>query len=451
MEKLVDTTLGKILGIENEKGFRFLGIPFAKPPLGELMFARPQKPDKWSGVYKADTPKANPIQRKGTFSVGNNSLDCLYLNIYVPKSINDSTKKLPVMVWIYGGSFATGGSGLKIEGTNQIEYDCSDFANETNCILVTFNYRLNLYGYSNLEFLGDKFDYNNGIRDQILALEFVKENIENFGGNSNNITIFGQSAGGASVLYLMCIKECEHLFNKAIAMSPVSEHYFAKEESAKIAKRYLKYLGISKNNYMDLYNLKPEIIVEANKQIGNYLYRKGELRCPFSPTIDGELLVDEPMKLIQKSTKQLVIGNVINEGNLFLLDIPDFVLPFMVKIFKLKPRKGKESYRYRASIALTHHIYLDPLLKILSTYKGKAYRYQYRYVSPTCEDLGVETFHACDVPVLFDYNTHFESVDDKETKRVGKEMRKLFSDFAKDKFDEYSEYKNDENNLIIIK
>ena len=448
INNIIETKLGKIKGIKTNDGYRFLGIPFVKAPLDALTFKHPVPLEPWEGIYEATKPKANPIQRKGTFSVGYNDKDCLYLNIYVPK-ISEVKDKLPVMVWIYGGSYATGGTGLKNEKTSQIEYDCSNFANETGCIIVTFNYRLNLYGYLNLNAFSNEFDLNNGIYDQIEALKFVKENIANFGGDENNITLFGQSAGGSSIIALMAIEEIKDLFNKAIVMSPVSEHFFTYEESKKIAKKYLKYLGIKENELSKLYEAKAEDIALANKKIADYCYKKGELRCPFSPTIDGKLLKGEPKVLCTKNDKPLLIGNVINEGNLFLLDIPDFMLHFMVKLFGIKVQKGNDTYRHRASLGLTKKLYVDPIMEILSSYKGKAYKYLYRYTSPDSKKLGVETFHACDVPVLFSYNTNFEKVDDKETKRVGKEMRLLFSRFAHDDFDSFGEYKVNNEEIII--
>lgn len=451
MNKIVETKYGLVEGIENEKGFQFLGIPFAKPPIGELTFKHPVDPDKWDGVYSATKPKANPIQRKGTFSVGHNDLDCLYLNIYVPRLLKNESKKLPVMVWIFGGSFATGGTGLKDKKTTQIEYDCSEFVNDTNTIVVTFNYRLNLYGYSFLNAFDNRFDVNNGIYDQIKALKFVKDNIENFGGDSSNITVFGQSAGGASIIALLGIKECENLFNKAIVMSPVSEHFYTKKEGKKLAKKYLKYLGVKTSDLSKLYNISEETIVKANKKLANYAYMHGELRVPFSPIIDGVLLKEEPKFAAIKSNKPLLIGHVINEGNLFLLKAKDYFLPFMAKLFGLKVKKGDASYRYRASIALTHKLYIDPMLEILSSYNGKAYKYLYKYVSPDCKKLGVDTFHACDVPVLFNYNTHFEKVDDEDTQKVGLKMRKIFSKFAYDDFDEFEEYKINNKEIIFDK
>lgn len=445
MNKIVQTKFGLVEGLEFEDGYKFYGIPFAKAPIGELMFKHSLEPDKWSDTYKAFKPKSNPIQREGTFSVGNNNLDCLYLNIYVPKCAKD--KIVPVMVRVYGGSYATGGTGLK--DNNIAEYESLEFANEVGCIIVNFNYRLNVYGYLNLNSLDKNFDLNNGISDQILALKFIKENIENFNGDKNNITLFGQSAGASSILALMTIEKAKQFFNKAITMSPVSEHFFTYKESAKLAKKYLKYLKIKNIDLKKLYYLDPEDIKVANKKLANYAYRKGELRCPFSPTVDGYDLKDFPINKLHESKKELLIGNVIDEGNLFLLKAPDIALPFMVKLFRLKVKRGKGAYRRRASDALTHKLYLDPLLKILSRYKAKAYKYEYSHTTPDCKKLGLITFHACDVPVLFNYNTSFEKVDDPETQRVGKMMRELFGKFSRNEFDDFKTYQESKGTIKI--
>ena len=332
---------------------------------------------------------------------------------------------------------------------NIAEYESLEFANEVGCIIVNFNYRLNVYGYLNLNSLDKNFDLNNGISDQILALKFIKENIENFNGDKNNITLFGQSAGASSILALMTIEKAKQYFNKAITMSPVSEHFFTYKESAKLAKKYLKYLKIKNIDLKKLYFLNPEDIKVANKKLANYAYRKGELRCPFSPTVDGYDLKDFPINKLHESKKELLIGNVIDEGNLFLLKAPDIALPFMVKLFRLKVKRGKGAYRRRASDALTHKLYLDPLLKILSRYKAKAYKYEYSHTTPDCKKLGLITFHACDVPVLFNYNTSFEKVDDPETQRVGKMMRELFGKFARNEFDDFKTYQESKVTIKI--
>jgi len=152
---IITTKYGSIRGFEKNGCSVCLGIPFAAPPVGELAFKHPVPPRPWEGIPEATSGSRNPIQAEGGFCIGNNSLDCLYLNVFAPKG---TSGPLPVMVWIYGGSYSQGGAGAKERGSSDVHYDLSRFAAETNCVVVTFNYRLNLYGFLNLRFLDRGFD-----------------------------------------------------------------------------------------------------------------------------------------------------------------------------------------------------------------------------------------------------------------------------------------------------
>ena len=181
----ISTKYGDLRGFEKDGCNVFRGIPFAAPPVGELAFRHPLPPSPWKGVLEATSGSCNPVQAEGGFYVGNHSLDCLYLNVFAPKG---ASGPLPVMVWIYGGAYSQGGTGAKEHGAKDVQYDLAGFAAKTNCVVVTFNYRLNLYGFIDLHSLDSSFDRNNGLFDQIMALKFVKENIEAFGGDPDNIS-----------------------------------------------------------------------------------------------------------------------------------------------------------------------------------------------------------------------------------------------------------------------
>jgi para-nitrobenzyl esterase len=180
----------------------FKGLPFAAPPVGDLRWRAPQPPAKWSGVRAANAFSSSCAQAE----------DCLYLNVYEPADAKKDGK-LPVMVWIHGGAFIFGsGSG----------YDGSQFAKQ-GVIVVTVNYRLGRAGWFahpalTLEnpkgLLG-----NYGLMDQIAALNWVKNNIKQFGGDPHNVTIFGESAGAISINYLMLAPQAKGLFNKALSES----------------------------------------------------------------------------------------------------------------------------------------------------------------------------------------------------------------------------------------
>lgn len=299
-----------------------MGIPFAKPPVGVLSFKHPLPPEKWEGVLDATSGSKNPVQHVGHTGSPNMSQDCLYMNIFVPKT---EKTNLPVLVWIFGGSYAEGGAGAREENGERLLYDVSKIAVETESIVVTFNYRLNLYGFLNLSFMEEnsdgensansakekRFDRNCGLFDQIFALKFISENIEAFGGDKENVTLFGQSAGGACILALMTMEEASPLFQKAYVMSACIEHFFTEEESRKNTRRYLKHLNIKENELDKLFSLSPEQVVAANKKFTSEMrFKRFELRCAFSPTIDGITLKGEPKKNAMDSTKPLLIGKI---------------------------------------------------------------------------------------------------------------------------------------------
>ena len=419
----VTTQYGEVRGISTDTCDIYLGIPYAAPPVGDLMFRHPVPPKPWTGVLDATKGSANPIQAKGEFHIDHNSLDCLYLNIFVPKG---KTGPLPVMVWLYGGAFSQGGAGAKAPGSSEVHYNLSRFAAETGCVAVTLNYRLNVYGFLNLHALDDRFDMNNGLFDQIAALRFVRENIAAFGGDASNITLFGQSAGGASVLALMTMPAAEGLFDKVIAQSPCVDHFFSPEESVDFTKRYLKEAGVSAP--ADLMNLPEERITGANAKYQSSFLLKGDVRCAFSPIIDGKTLPAAPKDAVRHCRMPMMTGTTTEEINLFIRHFPGFVLPIGAALFDLKVEKGKERYRKRFSRAMTNRVFETPLNEMLTGYEGPLWRYQYCYVVPG-HKLGCH--HCAELPVLFGLNDLFDGADDPRSELVGKAMRRIWGQFAK--------------------
>uniref|UniRef100_K7AH75 Carboxylic ester hydrolase n=2 Tax=Homininae TaxID=207598 RepID=K7AH75_PANTR len=226
---VVDTVLGKVLGkFVSLEGFAqpvavFLGIPFAKPPLGPLRFTPPQPAEPWSFVKNATSyppmctqdPKAGQLLSELFTNRKENiplklSEDCLYLNIYTPA---DLTKKnrLPVMVWIHGGGLMVGAAST---------YDGLALAAHENVVVVTIQYRLGIWGFFST---GDEHSPGNwGHLDQLAALRWVQDNIASFGGNPGSVTIFGESAGGESVSVLVLSPLAKNLFHRAISESGVA-------------------------------------------------------------------------------------------------------------------------------------------------------------------------------------------------------------------------------------
>jgi para-nitrobenzyl esterase len=219
---VVKTKYGKVEGLSNENGtVSWKGIPFAKPPVDALRWKRPENPDKWDGVKLADEFCDQCVQyieyppNTGNYVVYGNE-DCLYLNVWRPDT---EEKNLPVYFWIYGGGNSTGAASLP-------NYDGANIASNGNLIVVSANYRLGPLGWftnpvlrkgKNTNAMTDSGNY--GTLDIIMALKWVKQNIKAFGGNPENVTIAGESAGGINVYSLLFSPLAEGLFHRAISQS----------------------------------------------------------------------------------------------------------------------------------------------------------------------------------------------------------------------------------------
>jgi len=207
----VQLTYGQVSGVELDDGVTvFRGIPFAAPPVGALRWRAPQPPIPWRGVRAADSFGPTCMQPRGRALM---SEDCLYLNVWTKAGSGDGN--LPVMVWIHGGGWSSGASSNGI-------YDGSAFA-EKGVVLVSVNYRMNAFGFMAHPALSAESERgasgNYGILDHIAALEWVRDNISGFGGDPENVTIFGESAGGASIYALLATPLAEGLFHRAISES----------------------------------------------------------------------------------------------------------------------------------------------------------------------------------------------------------------------------------------
>ncbi|RVE46156.1 hypothetical protein evm_009230 [Chilo suppressalis] len=201
---------GSISKFEDETYCSFKGIPYAKPPIGDLRFKAPEPPEPWEGVL--DASKHGPVcpqynERLARIEKG--SEDCLYLNVYTKHL--QPVQPLPVMVWIHGGSFYTGSGNSDFYGP--------EFFMTHDVVLVTFNYRLEVLGFLCLD--NEQVPGNAGLKDQVAALHWINRNITAFGGDCNNITIFGCSAGSACTSFHLISEMSEGLFNKAICQSGV--------------------------------------------------------------------------------------------------------------------------------------------------------------------------------------------------------------------------------------
>lgn len=295
--KTATTKYGIVQGVPAERNAAhtvFRGIPYAKPPVGELRFSRPIEPDGWDGVRICDTFSPDCIQggRMGGGGPAENiSEDCLYLNVYTPAENGD--EKLPVLFWIYGGGFSGGRS-------SNPEFD-GEAINSKGAILVTINYRCGPLGFFALPELDEKYggSANLGLLDQIQALKWVHENIGAFGGDPAKVMVFGQSAGGMSTRMLLSSPLTDGLMTRAVIESGgglnEADPVRPAEEFKEICSKCLETLGWTFEDVMtkDAYEVFSKLSETAKKVINEPVVGV------FQPFVDGVVLTDVPGNLVK--------------------------------------------------------------------------------------------------------------------------------------------------------
>ncbi|WP_440114614.1 carboxylesterase/lipase family protein [Paenibacillus sp. QZ-Y1] len=311
----VNTRYGTVQGDLLHGTSVWKGIPYAKPPVGELRFQAPASPESWDGVREAKQFGPENIQPRNHQAEGISgeppveSEDCLYLNIWTPDK--ESNNPLPVMVWIHGGSFVSGAG-------SQPMYDGTQFALRGDVIVVTINYRLGPLGFLHMAPLGEGFASNVGLLDQIAALQWVQDNIEAFGGDSNNVTVFGESAGSMSIAALMAMPSAKGLFHRAIMQSGASQFVPAEQASA-IRDGMLKVLGVTPSDLQKLKTVPVEQIIAAGETVKQ---QSGTgMALLFQPVLDGVTLPKAPLQAVDEGSAQdipVLIGTNLHEGSLFI-------------------------------------------------------------------------------------------------------------------------------------
>ena len=327
----VKTRYGIFNGFLDKNGVQtWLGIPYAKPPVGKLRWQAPQplKPSNKTFDAKkfgaAAVQVVDPTEDASSYSV--QSEDCLTLNIWK----RGNKKNLPVMVFIHGGGFSVGGSVDSL-------YNGSKFAAAHDVIIVTLNYRLNVFGFMNFASLDANFEDSGylGLKDQIAALQWVKENISAFGGNPDNITIFGQSAGSISCMLLTVTPAAKGLFNKAIPQSGHLNFYNTPENSAETAEKFLANSGVKKVG--DLVKKSAAEIKSIYEKVSEGLAGNPS---EYLPTCDGKFLPLNPLKTLKDGGARgikFLTGNVADEWRLWLSFDENFCEHFRTDTKKFSP------------------------------------------------------------------------------------------------------------------
>ncbi|XP_030559137.1 uncharacterized protein LOC115761509 [Drosophila novamexicana] len=286
----IELPVGQIRGVKrrtlyDDDYFSFECLPFAQPPLGELRFKAPLPAKPWSGVLDCTHFAEKPVQKAMLTGVIEGSEDCLYLNVYAKQL--KTAKPLPVMVYIYGGAFSIG------EATRELY--APDYFMAKDVVLVTLNYRVDCLGFLSLKDPSLEVPGNAGLKDQVLALKWVKQYISHFNGDVNNITVFGESAGGCSTHYMMCTEQTRGLFHKAIPMSGTLHNYWSNTPPADFAYRLAKAHGYEGEN-IDRLVLEHLRGVAPHQLVNHSLLtaedRRNGLIYAFGPTVEPYIMPD---------------------------------------------------------------------------------------------------------------------------------------------------------------
>ena len=407
----VEIAQGKLQGVARDGVLKFNGIPFAKPPIGRLRWRSPEAPDPWTGTRDAtrfgniapQIESASGAVLGGT--PGTRSEDCLYLNIQTPAC--DAAKRA-VLVWIHGGGFVNGAGSV---GT----YNGKFIVPRGDVVLVTIHYRLGAFGFLNLhDASGGKLPGTGaeGLADQIAALNWVQENIAAFGGDPDNVTIFGESAGGMSVGALLAAPTARGLFHKAIAQSGASDIGYARDTSAKVAHHMLEKLGSA-----DPCDAPWETILAIQKDMLASPREVG-LGMPFAPTIDGTILPRRAIECVAAGSAKgvaVMTGTTRDEWKLFTVSATNLKNMDEARLRKMTTglvgeanaadllagyEKGTPFERWNE--VMTDHSFFIPATRLLESQAAYApvYAYRFDWASPMMGGA-LSACHALELGFMF--------------------------------------------------
>lgn len=323
MDVIVETTAGKVRGKVTNTIFGFKGIPYGATTGGRNRFQPPNKPEPWTDVRETLTYGASSPQPARGASLLRDAIGdaraeteddaCLYLNVWTP-GIGDGHKR-PVLFWCHGGGFTMGSGSAGF-------YNGINLAKRGDVVIVTINHRLGPLGFCYLgELAGEEYaaSGNVGMLDIVAALEWVRDNITAFGGDPGNVTIFGESGGGAKVSVLMAMPSAVGLFHRAIVQSGPGLHMVPRERATATAEKLLKELGVSAKDTNRLHSLTSAQIIAANAKIN-----RNPLQG-WAPVVDGQVLPHHPFNPVAPAISAhipLMIGTNKDEATLFLLPDP---------------------------------------------------------------------------------------------------------------------------------
>lgn len=427
MQPVVHTRQGAVRGLLDGGGVAaFKGIPYAAPPFGVNRFRPPRPPESWAGVR--DASGYGPTAPKAPYPAPYDRLvpevdipgeDCLNLNVWTP----DPAGQLPVMVWLHGGAFANGSGSVP-------GYDGGRFARD-GIVCVTLNYRLGADGFLHLG-AGDAA--NLGLLDQIAALQWVRDNIRAFGGDPDQVTLFGESAGAMSIGALLAMRTAAGLFRRAVLQSGAAHHTLTPSTARLIGRRLADMLGVAATREA-LAAVPLNRLVLAQQQLRADISahpdpaRWGEVArnlMPFEPVVDGVTLTRPAIDAITDGAAgetDLLIGSNSDEFRLFLVpndvsgQVTEPLLQQAADGYGLDAQNAIRTYREHrpdatpgellAAIA-TDWFYRIPAIRLAEAQVAHrpdgVFLYEFAWQPPTF-DGRLGACHAAELPFVFD-NLH---------------------------------------------
>ena len=412
-DPVVRTKAGALRGAVEDGVTVFRAVPYAAPPTGALRFAPPRPVAAWQGVR--DAAKNGPIAPQGRSRLAHvmgdferpQSEDCLTLNIWTPAV--DSAKR-PVLVWIHGGAFTSGAGSLDW-------YAGGRLAANGDVVAVSINYRLGALGFL---YLPGVSPGNLGLLDQIEALRFVRDNIAAFGGDPDNVTVVGQSAGAASIAILMTMPPADGLFRRAILQSmPFGRMSRTRDDAHRIGRRYAEVLGIKADETTGLKTVPIPDLIAAQGELARLEKKFANALAPFWPVVDGEIISGDVAPALRAGAGvhiDTMIGTTREEmAAFYCIDDEiakadqDAIDGVFATVFKNGHQRHYDEFRRTraaaTNAALLGDLMTDAMFRIGSLHMAEwradqgrpAYVYQFDWQSPA----GFKSCHCLEIPFVF--------------------------------------------------